>query len=173
MVTHRFALEDFYTAFDLMDSGACGKVVMFPDPADADGLLTPAREVSCPIAPTTSRKSWTSLRRQGLYTTIRHSDGPQGPWLAVDGRRVLDFCSNNYLGLANHPHLVGPRPTPPLDRYGVGPGAVRTIAGTMTLHDELEERLARFKGVPAAISLQSGFPPTWAPSPRWSAKGTR
>ena len=74
----------------------------------------------------------------------------------MDGRRVLNFCSNNYLGLANHPHLVAAAHAA-LDRYGVGPGAVRTIAGTMTLHDELEERLARFKGVPAAISLQSGF----------------
>ena len=97
-----------------------------------------------------------SLRHQGLYTTIRHSDGPQGPWLAVDGHRVLNFSSNNYLGLANHPHLVAAAHAA-LDRYGVGPGAVRTIAGTMTLHDEIEERLARFKGVPAAISLQSGF----------------
>ena len=97
-----------------------------------------------------------ALRTQGLYTTIRHSDGPQGPWLTVDGRRVLNFCSNNYLGLANHPHLVAAAHAA-LDRFGVGPGAVRTIAGTMTLHDQLEERLARFKGVPAAISLQSGF----------------
>ena len=97
-----------------------------------------------------------ALRRQGLYNTIRHSDGPQGPWLDVDGHHVLNFCSNNYLGLANHPRLVAAAHAA-LDRYGVGPGAVRTIAGTMTLHDELEERLARFKGVPAAISLQSGF----------------
>jgi glycine C-acetyltransferase len=96
------------------------------------------------------------LRRQGLYTTIRHSEGPQGPWLGIDGRRVLNFCSNNYLGLANHPHLVAAAHAA-IDRFGVGPGAVRTIAGTMTLHRELEERLARFKGVPAAISLQSGF----------------
>ena len=97
-----------------------------------------------------------ALRTQGLYTTIRHSDGPQGPWLSVDGRRVLNFCSNNYLGLANHPHLVAAAHAA-IDRFGVGPGAVRTIAGTMTLHDQLEERLAAFKGVPAAISLQSGF----------------
>jgi len=96
------------------------------------------------------------LRSQGLYNTIRHLDGPQGPWLDVDGRRVLNFCSNNYLGLANHPRLVAAAHAA-LDRFGVGPGAVRTIAGTLTLHDQLEERLARFKGVPAAISLQSGF----------------
>jgi glycine C-acetyltransferase len=102
------------------------------------------------------RESLDDLRSQGLYTTIRHLDGPQGPWLTVDGRRVLNFCSNNYLGLANHPHLVAAGHAA-LDRYGVGPGAVRTIAGTMALHDQLEERLALFKGVPAAISLQSGF----------------
>jgi glycine C-acetyltransferase len=97
-----------------------------------------------------------ALRAQGLYTTIRRLDGPQGPWLTVDGRRVLNFCSNNYLGLANHPRLVAAA-TDALQRYGVGPGAVRTIAGTMAIHEELEERLARFKGVPATISLQSGF----------------
>jgi glycine C-acetyltransferase len=97
-----------------------------------------------------------ALRRQGLYTTIRRIDGPQGPWLTVDGRRVLNFCSNNYLGLADHPRLVAAAQEA-LQRYGAGPGAVRTIAGTMAIHQELEERLARFKGVPATISLQSGF----------------
>jgi len=96
------------------------------------------------------------LKDQGLYNTIRHIDGPQGAWLIVDGKKVLNFCSNNYLGLADHPRLVEAAKTA-LDRYGVGPGAVRTIAGTMTIHDELENRLAEFKGVEAAISLQSGF----------------
>jgi glycine C-acetyltransferase len=97
-----------------------------------------------------------ALRSQGLYNTIRHIEGPQGPWLVADGRRVLNFCSNNYLGLANHPALVAAARAA-VEAFGVGPGAVRTIAGTTTLHDELEARLARFKGVPAAISLQSGF----------------
>lgn len=97
-----------------------------------------------------------ALRGQGLYTTIRRLEGPQGPWLTVDGRRVLNFCSNNYLGLANHPRLVAAA-AEALSRYGVGPGAVRTIAGTMAIHEELEDRLARFKGVPATISFQSGF----------------
>ncbi len=97
-----------------------------------------------------------ALRADGLYNTIRHLDGPQGAWLTVDGRRVLNFCSNNYLGLANDPRLVQAAKDA-LDRYGIGPGAVRTIAGTMTIHDELEEKLARFKEVEATISLQSGF----------------
>jgi glycine C-acetyltransferase len=97
-----------------------------------------------------------ALRHNGLYNTLRHLDGPQGPWLTVDGKRVLNFCSNNYLGLANDPRLVAAAKAA-LDRYGIGPGAVRTIAGTMTIHDELEERLAEFKEAEAAISLQSGF----------------
>ncbi len=97
-----------------------------------------------------------ALREQGLYNTIRHLQGPQGPSLTIDGRSLLNFCSNNYLGLANDPRMVGAAKAA-LDRYGIGPGAVRTIAGTMTIHDELEERLSAFKGVEAAISLQSGF----------------
>ncbi len=102
------------------------------------------------------RRDLQELRDQGLYTTIRHIEGPQGPWLTVDGAQVLNFCSNNYLGLANDPRLVTAA-TAALQRYGIGPGAVRTIAGNMTIHDELEHRLAGFKGVEAAISLQSGF----------------
>ena len=102
------------------------------------------------------REEIDSLRDQGLYNTIRHIDGPQGPWLEIDGRQVLNFCSNNYLGLANDPRLVSAAKAA-LDRHGIGPGAVRSIAGTMAIHTELERRLAAFKGVEAAISLQSGF----------------
>ena len=81
---------------------------------------------------------------------------PQGAWLVADGKKVLNFCSNNYLGLANHPYMVAAAKKA-LERYGVGPGAVRPIAGTMELHLELERRLAAFKGVEAAITFQSGF----------------
>lgn len=97
-----------------------------------------------------------ALRQQGLYTTIRTLSSPQGAWLTVDGRQVLNFCSNNYLGLANHPRLVEAARRA-VEKYGVGPAAVRTIAGTMDLHLELERRLAAFKGVEAAVSFQSGF----------------
>ena len=97
-----------------------------------------------------------ALQAQGLFTSIRTLSSPQGAWLDVDGRRVLNFCSNNYLGLANHPHLKGAAQRA-IETYGVGPGAVRTIAGTMDLHLELEQRLAGFKEVEAAISFQSGF----------------
>jgi glycine C-acetyltransferase len=97
-----------------------------------------------------------ALKAQGLFTTIRTLSSPQGAWLEVDGRRVLNFCSNNYLGLANHPRLKEAAQRA-IATHGVGPGAVRTIAGTMDLHLELERRLAAFKGVEAAISFQSGF----------------
>jgi glycine C-acetyltransferase len=97
-----------------------------------------------------------SLKKTGLYNTIRTLDSPQGAWLVVDGKKVLNFCSNNYLGLANHPHIVQAA-TQAMQNYGVGPGAVRSIAGTMSLHIRLEERLAAFKKVPAAITFQSGF----------------
>ncbi len=96
------------------------------------------------------------LRAAGLFTQIRTIESPQGAWLVVDGQRVLNFCSNNYLGLANHPHLVEAAKAA-LEKYGVGPAAVRTIAGTMDLHLELESRLASFKGVEAALTFQSGF----------------
>ncbi len=97
-----------------------------------------------------------SLKEQGLFTHIRTLSSPQGAWLVVDGRRVLNFSSNNYLGMANHPHVVEAAKQA-MDRYGVGPAAVRSIAGTMDLHLELEERLARFKGAEAAVTFQSGF----------------
>lgn len=96
------------------------------------------------------------LREQGRYTHIRTLDSPQGAWLVVDGKKVLNFCSNNYLGLANHPQLAAAAKAA-IETYGVGPGAVRTIAGTMTLHETLERRLAEFKGAEAAITFQSGF----------------
>jgi len=96
------------------------------------------------------------LRAAGLYNRIRTISSPQGAWLVVDGKRVLNFCSNNYLGLANHPRLIE-AVQKAVQQYGVGPGAVRSIAGTMELHNQLEKRLAEFKGVAAAITFQSGF----------------
>jgi glycine C-acetyltransferase len=96
------------------------------------------------------------LKDDGLYNCIRTLSSPQGAWLVVDGKRVLNFCSNNYLGLADHPKIVQAAQEA-VKKYGVGPAAVRTIAGTMDLHLELERRLAAFKGVEAAITFQSGF----------------
>ena len=96
------------------------------------------------------------LKEAGLYNRIRTISSPQGATLVVDGKQVLNFCSNNYLGLANHPRLVKAGQEA-LAKFGAGPAAVRTIAGTLSLHLELEQRLAEFKGVPAAILFQSGF----------------
>ena len=102
------------------------------------------------------QKELDGLKEAGLFNRIRTLSSPQGAWLVVDGKHVLNFCSNNYLGMANNPRLVAAAKKA-LDAYGVGPGAVRTIAGTMDLHLELERRLAAFKGVEAAITFQSGF----------------
>jgi glycine C-acetyltransferase len=92
----------------------------------------------------------------GLRTNIRTIESPMDAWVTIDGRRLLNFCANNYLGLANHPRLRQAAKDA-VDHYGVGPGAVRTIAGTTSLHIELEERLAAFKHAEACITLQSGF----------------
>jgi glycine C-acetyltransferase len=97
-----------------------------------------------------------NLKKAGLYNRIRTIGSPQGASLIVDGKKVLNFCSNNYLGLANHPKLVQAA-NEAAQKYGIGPAAVRSIAGTMDLHVELERRLAAFKGVEAAITFQSGF----------------
>ena len=96
------------------------------------------------------------LKEDGLFNRIRTLSSPQGAWLVVDGKRVLNFCSNNYLGLANHPRLVEAAKKA-IDQYGVGPGAVRVISGTNDLHIEFEKRMAKFKAVEAALSFQSGF----------------
>ena len=109
----------------------------------------------------TKRLDWVQeeinkLKDAGFYNRIRTLGSPQGAWLVVDGKKVLNFCSNNYLGLANHPEMVKAAQQA-LTKYGVGPGAVRSIAGTMDIHLELERRMAKFKGVEAAITFQSGF----------------
>ncbi|HEY59386.1 MAG TPA: glycine C-acetyltransferase [Anaerolineae bacterium] len=102
------------------------------------------------------RKEIKELKSSGFYNKIRRLSSPQGAWLVVDSRKVLNFCSNNYLGLANHPRMIRAAKEA-MDQYGVGPAAVRTIAGTMDIHLELEQRVAAFKNVQAAISFQSGF----------------
>ncbi len=110
------------------------------------------------------------LKQEGLFTHIRTLSSAQGAWLVVDGKRVLNFSSNNYLGLANHPRLVEAA-RQAMEKYGVGPAAVRTIAGTMDLHVELERRLAAFKGAEAAITFQSGFTANLATIPALVGRG--
>jgi glycine C-acetyltransferase len=109
------------------------------------------------------------LKEAGLYNRIRTISSPQGAWLIVDGKRVLNFCSNNYLGLAKHPRMVKAAQDI-IVRYGVGPTAVRTIAGTMDIHLDLERRLAAFKGVEAAITFQSGYAANLATLPALVSK---
>ncbi|MBC7261806.1 MAG: glycine C-acetyltransferase [Chloroflexi bacterium] len=97
-----------------------------------------------------------SLKEQGLFIHIRTIESAQGPWIIVDGKRVLNFCSNNYLGLANDPRMKEAAKKA-IDQFGVGPAAVRSIAGTISLHLEFERRIAAFKGVEDALYVQSGF----------------
>jgi len=87
---------------------------------------------------------------------LRVLEGPSAPWCEIDGKRVLMFCSNNYLGLSNHPKLKEAARRA-IDTHGVGSGSVRPIAGTMDLHMELERRLARFKHAEASLVYQTGF----------------
>jgi glycine C-acetyltransferase len=96
------------------------------------------------------------LKTKSLYRPLRVMTGPQAPRTVMDGRAVISLSSNNYLGLATHPHLVEAALNATRD-LGVGSGAVRTIAGTMELHEELERRLAVFKHVEATLTFQSGF----------------
>ena len=97
-----------------------------------------------------------SLKAQGMYNIIRTIESAVGAWTVVDGKRVLNMCSNNYLGFANDPELKAAA-IRAIEEYGVGPAAVRSIAGTMALHRELERKLAEFKGCEDAVTFQSGF----------------
>jgi glycine C-acetyltransferase len=102
------------------------------------------------------REDLAALRESGLFINLRIMDSPADAWMTVNGQKVLNFCTNNYLGLANHPRMKEAARRA-IDRWGVGPAAVRSIAGTQDLHVELEKRLATFKGVEDALYVQSGF----------------
>jgi glycine C-acetyltransferase len=98
----------------------------------------------------------TSLKEQGLYRRLRILEDEQKPTTTFDHRQVVNLSSNNYLGLTTHPRLRE-RALEATRRFGVGTGSVRTIAGTMAIHMELERRLAEFKNTEAAVVFQSGF----------------
>ena len=110
------------------------------------------------------------MKREGLYGNIRTLESPQGATVKIGGKEYLNLCSNNYLGFANDPKIKE-KTKEMIDKYGVGPGAVRTIAGTMDIHLELEKRLAAFKGAEAAIVLQSGFCANLAVIPTLTGEG--
>ena len=96
------------------------------------------------------------LRERGTYFGLRVLEDEQAPLCTYDGRQVINLASNNYLGLCNHPKLREAA-IAATRQYGVGSGAVRTIAGTMRIHMELEEKIAAFKNVEACVVFQSGF----------------
>jgi glycine C-acetyltransferase len=96
------------------------------------------------------------LKERGTYFKLRELEDEQRPVCTYDGKRVINLASNNYLGLCNHPKLREAA-IEAIRKYGVGSGAVRTIAGTMRIHMELEEKIAAFKGVEACVVFQSGF----------------
>ena len=110
------------------------------------------------------------LKEAGLYNQIRTIESPMGGRVVINGRSLLNFCANNYLGLANHPRICQAAKDG-IDQYGVGPGAVRTIAGTMSLHVALEQRLAAFKKAEACITFQSGFTANLATIPALVGRG--
>ena len=96
------------------------------------------------------------LRDRGLYRRMRVISGPQGPRVVLDGKPVLLLCSNNYLGLADHPRVREAAADAAL-RFGVGAGGSRLVSGTMRIHGKLEERLAAFKGSESALLFGSGY----------------
>jgi glycine C-acetyltransferase len=96
------------------------------------------------------------LRAKHLYRPLRVMSSEQGPVVTVDGREVISLSSNDYLGLTHHPRLKAAA-VEAVRELGVGPGAVRTIAGTMAIHEALEAELAAFKGTEAVLTFQSGF----------------
>ncbi|MGI6771357.1 MAG: glycine C-acetyltransferase [Acholeplasmataceae bacterium] len=96
------------------------------------------------------------LKRDGVYRKLSISSSPNEAVITLNGKRVVNLCSNNYLGFANHNRMKEAAKRA-IDKYGVGAGAVRTISGNMAIHEELDERLAKFKREEAALVFQSGF----------------
>lgn len=97
-----------------------------------------------------------AIQAQGLHRALRRVDAPQGPRISIDGHTFLNFSSNDYLGLANHPALKEAA-IRAVERYGAGAGASRLICGSLAVHHDLDEALAHFKGTEAALSFSSGY----------------
>lgn len=101
-------------------------------------------------------KTIENMKAKGLFTPVRVLESPQGPWVTIDGKKLLNFCSNNYLGLAQDTRIRNAA-IKAIKKYGVGAGAVRPISGNLKLHMEAEKALAKFKGAEAAFLLPGGF----------------
>jgi glycine C-acetyltransferase len=121
-----------------------------PAPATHEAAAVPRMQLSHLTA------QLDELKQRGTYFKLRELDDVQGPVCTYDGHKVINLASNNYLGLCNHPKLEEAA-IQAIKDHGVGSGAVRTIAGTMRIHMELEEKIARFKNVEACVVFQSGF----------------
>ena len=133
----------------------------FWDPSTQLRVIKKAEEASRPTrrpdsGMTDVAERLEELRDSGLYRRLRLVGGPQGPRVLLDGRPVLLLCSNNYLGLADHPRVRGAAAEAAM-RWGAGAGASRLISGNMEPHRRLEERLAEFKGYEAALLFGSGY----------------
>ena len=116
------------------------------------------------------KEEYDDLVSQELDWRLRVLAGPSAPWCMVDGKKVLMFCSNNYLGLSNHPKLKEAA-IEAVRTHGAGSGSVRPIAGNMDLHEELERRLAAFKGAEASLVYQTGFAANAGLIPQLAGKG--
>jgi len=110
-----------------------------------------------------------SIREQGLYRQLRRVDSPQSPRLAIGGRTLLNFSSNDYLGLADEPSIKEAA-IKVVEKFGAGSGASRLICGSLAPHHELEEALAAFKGTEAALTFSSGYNAALGRSARWRAR---
>jgi len=111
-----------------------------------------------------------ALRKQGLFRSMRLLQGEQSGRVILDGREVLLLCSNNYLGLADHP-VLKEAAIRAVERYGTGSGASRLVSGNMELHEELEARTAAFKGTEAALLFNSGYSANIGVIPALAGKG--
>ncbi len=116
------------------------------------------------------RREYEELVKQGLNWILRVLNAPSQPWTIVDGKKVLMMCSNNYLGLANHPK-VRQAAMEAIEKYGVGAGSDRSIAGNMKIHHELEDALAKFKRAEASLVFQTGFMANEGLIPQLAGKG--
>jgi len=116
------------------------------------------------------REEYQELVKSELDWRLRTLQGPSTPWCKVDGKKVLMFCSNNYLGLSNHPKLKEAA-MKAVETHGAGSGSVRPIAGTMDIHMELEKRLAKFKDAEASLVYQTGFAANAGLIPQLVGKG--
>jgi glycine C-acetyltransferase len=116
------------------------------------------------------KEEYEDLVRQDFDWKLRVLEGPSSAWCIVDGKKVLMLCSNNYLGLSNHPKLKEAA-IKAVETHGAGSGSVRPIAGNMDIHVELEERLAKFKGAEASLVYQTGFAANAGLIPQLAGKG--